>query len=62
MGEVIGFIILMSIAGYCAATQIPEDRRRREMCRQKSIEYSIKGDDKMADLYTELYVRSCNRR
>lgn len=62
MGEIITFVVIATIWGYCAITQIPEDRRRREMYRQKSIEYSIKGDNKMADLYTELYVRSCTRK
>ena len=61
MGEIITFVVIATIWGYCAITQIQEERRR-EMYRQKSIEYSIKGDDKMADLYTELYVRSCTRK
>lgn len=62
MGEVIGFVVMMAIIGYCAITQIPEDRRRREYYRQKSFEYSIKGDHKMADIYGELYNRACTRR
>lgn len=33
MGEIITFVVIATIWGYCAITQIPEERRRREMYR-----------------------------
>lgn len=54
MTAVITFIVIAAIWGYCAATQIPEKKRRQQFYMDKAREAAMKGDLEMADRYTEV--------
>ena len=57
MGEVITFVVIVVIWGYCAITQIPADRKRKQYYLDKARECSMKGEDKEANMYIELASR-----
>ena len=57
MGEVISFVIIVAIWGYCAITQTRDRKREEEFCKQKMTEYAIKGDEVMENLYFERLMR-----
>lgn len=57
MENVIGFLIIMAIGGYCAITQIPRDSKRKEYYLDKARECSMKGENEEADKYIELASR-----
>lgn len=58
MGNIIGFLVIAAIWGYCAITQIPEARNRKRYYEDKAREYSMKGEKELADKYRELAVRT----
>lgn len=57
MGEVITFIVIAGIWGYCAITQIPADRKRKQYYLDKARECAMKGQDKEANRYIDLASR-----
>lgn len=57
MGGLIGFVVIMSIWGYCYFTQRPADLKRKELYLDRAREYSMKGQVDMADKYYDLASR-----
>lgn len=57
MEQVVIFLVLTGIWGYCAITQTAEKKRRKAYYQEKLNEHAAKGENEMADMYIELLTR-----
>ena len=57
MEQVVIFLVLTGIWGYCAITQTAEKKKKKAYYQQKLNEHAAKGENEQADMYIELLTR-----
>ena len=57
MEQIITFLVIAGIWGYCAVTQTAEKKRKKAYYQSKLNEHAAKGEKEQANMYIELLTR-----